>query len=217
VPPPACCLAVYAHHVPHICSDLGLAAEAVIATKPTYVAACLALLAAPGAVAAAAHALPAGAISQQISALAAAAWRRAFSSAASSASDARPAQVAPAAASSSQQAVASTAGAALQQGSPEGFVHAAYGYMPFVWAALLVHFLEPLGLEAGTLLRVAARMVGWAGGASSLPVLMAHPEVVNFLQVGAGGGAVDQLLPGRCTCANQELYLCVITEVHVIL
>jgi hypothetical protein len=180
---------VYAHHIPHISSDLGLAADALVSDRAIYIAACLALLGAPTAAAAAVHALPAGAIWQQASAAAGAAWRKAFSSAAGTA------QVALAGGSSSQgsasQASAgSAAGAARDEGSFSGFVQASYGYMPLVWAALLAHYLDPLLLEAGTVLPAAARMVGWSSGTASLPVLVAHPAVVDFLQVG----------PAACCC-----------------
>jgi transcriptional regulator with AAA-type ATPase domain/NAD-dependent dihydropyrimidine dehydrogenase PreA subunit len=59
-------------------------------------------------------------------------------------------------------------------------VRLAYGYLPLVWAANLAHYLD-LGLgEGGRVLPVSLATVGIAG--ANLPVWVAHPAVVAFLQ-----------------------------------
>lgn len=74
-------------------------------------------------------------------------------------------------------------------GKPRSFVELAYGYLPLVLLGTLAHYLQ-LGLtEAGRVLPVGAATVGVSG--VSLPVVVAHPAVIGFLQgtalvVGAG-------------------------------
>ncbi|MBD2108532.1 cyclic nucleotide-binding domain-containing protein [Nodosilinea sp. FACHB-13] len=59
-------------------------------------------------------------------------------------------------------------------------VRLAYGYLPLVWAANLAHYLR-LGLgEGGRILPVSLATFGASGG--NLPVWVAHPAVVAFLQ-----------------------------------
>jgi transcriptional regulator with AAA-type ATPase domain/NAD-dependent dihydropyrimidine dehydrogenase PreA subunit len=63
---------------------------------------------------------------------------------------------------------------------PKTFVKLAYGYLPLVWAANLAHYLR-LGLfEGGRILPVSLATFGASGG--NLPVWVAHPAVVAFLQ-----------------------------------
>jgi transcriptional regulator with AAA-type ATPase domain/NAD-dependent dihydropyrimidine dehydrogenase PreA subunit len=60
------------------------------------------------------------------------------------------------------------------------FVKLAYGYLPLVWAANLAHFLR-LGLfEGGRILPLSLATFGVSG--ANLPVWVAHPAVVAFLQ-----------------------------------
>lgn len=60
------------------------------------------------------------------------------------------------------------------------FKQLAYGYLPLVLAGNLAHYLR-LGLsEGGRILPVAFATFGFNG--SSLPVLVAHPAVIAFLQ-----------------------------------
>ncbi|HEY9826637.1 MAG TPA: AAA family ATPase, partial [Stenomitos sp.] len=68
----------------------------------------------------------------------------------------------------------------LSPGKHRTFVELAYGYLPLVLGLTLAHYLR-LGLgEAGQILPVAAATFGYAD--AGLPVLMAHPAVVAFLQ-----------------------------------
>jgi polyferredoxin len=60
------------------------------------------------------------------------------------------------------------------------FVKRAYGFLPLVWAANLAHYLR-LGLgEGGRILPVSLATFGHSG--ANLPVWVAHPAVVAFLQ-----------------------------------
>jgi transcriptional regulator with AAA-type ATPase domain/NAD-dependent dihydropyrimidine dehydrogenase PreA subunit len=63
---------------------------------------------------------------------------------------------------------------------PRPFQDWIYGLLPLVWLGNLAHYL-PLGLlEAGRILPVGAATFGWSE--ASLPVAIAHPAVVSFLQ-----------------------------------
>ena len=63
---------------------------------------------------------------------------------------------------------------------PKSFVELAYGYLPLVLGGNLAHFLR-LGLgEGGRILPVAWATFGYSG--QGLPVLVAHPAVIAFLQ-----------------------------------
>lgn len=63
---------------------------------------------------------------------------------------------------------------------PRAFIELAYGYLPLVLAANLAHYLR-LGLEeGGRLLPVGFATFGLSG--EQLPVLVAHPAVLAFLQ-----------------------------------
>ncbi|MBD2104369.1 sigma 54-interacting transcriptional regulator [Leptolyngbya sp. FACHB-261] len=63
---------------------------------------------------------------------------------------------------------------------PRSFIELAYGYLPLVLGGSLAHYLR-LGLtEAGRLLPVGAATFGY--GMGTLPVFVAHPAVVEFLQ-----------------------------------
>lgn len=60
------------------------------------------------------------------------------------------------------------------------FVELAYGYLPIALGANLAHYLR-LGLtEAGQILPVTMATFGWK--ITNLPVLVAHPAVIAFLQ-----------------------------------
>jgi hypothetical protein len=64
---------------------------------------------------------------------------------------------------------------------PKPFLELAYGYLPLVLGGNLAHFLR-LGLtEAGRVLPVTVATVGLRSEAV-LPVAIAHPAVVAFLQ-----------------------------------
>jgi transcriptional regulator with AAA-type ATPase domain/NAD-dependent dihydropyrimidine dehydrogenase PreA subunit len=64
--------------------------------------------------------------------------------------------------------------------SPRPIVRLAYGYLPLVWAANLAHYLR-LGLgEGGRVLPISLATFGASG--ANLPVWVAHPAVVAFLQ-----------------------------------
>ena len=70
----------------------------------------------------------------------------------------------------------------LFQGSlkPRSFLELAYGYLPLVWGGSLAHYLR-LGLgEAGRIIPVSFATFGLNGEA--LPILVAHPAVIAFLQ-----------------------------------
>lgn len=63
---------------------------------------------------------------------------------------------------------------------PHQFVELAYGYLPLVLAGNLAHYLD-LGLsEGGRILPVTMATFGLES--SGLPVLVAHPAVIDFLQ-----------------------------------
>lgn len=63
---------------------------------------------------------------------------------------------------------------------PKSFVELAYGYLPLVLGGNLAHYLR-LGLgEGGRILPVTFATLGWNG--AQLPVLVAHPAVIEFLQ-----------------------------------
>jgi transcriptional regulator with AAA-type ATPase domain/NAD-dependent dihydropyrimidine dehydrogenase PreA subunit len=63
---------------------------------------------------------------------------------------------------------------------PRSFIELAYGYLPLVLAANLAHYLK-LGLtEAGRVLPVTFATFGL--GTANLPVAVAHPAVLAFLQ-----------------------------------
>jgi polyferredoxin len=60
------------------------------------------------------------------------------------------------------------------------FLELAYGYLPLVWLANLAHYLR-LGLgEAGRIIPVSLATLGMRG--EGLPILVAHPAVISFLQ-----------------------------------
>ena len=64
--------------------------------------------------------------------------------------------------------------------SPRRFIEQAYGYLPLVLAGNIAHYLR-LGLnEGGRILPVTMATFGLNG--SSLPILVAHPAVIAFLQ-----------------------------------
>ncbi|MBE7381045.1 MAG: sigma 54-interacting transcriptional regulator [Leptolyngbya sp. SIO1E4] len=66
-----------------------------------------------------------------------------------------------------------------QTRKPRPFVELAYGYLPLVLMGTLAHYLW-LGLtEAGRVLPVSAATIGFS---VTLPVLVAHPAVIAFLQ-----------------------------------
>ncbi len=63
---------------------------------------------------------------------------------------------------------------------PRKFIELAYGYLPLVLAGNLAHYLR-MGLgEGGKILPVTMATFGFDG--ASLPILIAHPAVIAFLQ-----------------------------------
>lgn len=68
----------------------------------------------------------------------------------------------------------------LKTSKPRPFVELAYGYLPLVLGANLAYYL-PLGLgEAGRIIPVSLATFGLQG--EGLPILVAHPATINFLQ-----------------------------------
>jgi transcriptional regulator with AAA-type ATPase domain/NAD-dependent dihydropyrimidine dehydrogenase PreA subunit len=68
----------------------------------------------------------------------------------------------------------------IQNPKPRAFVELAYGYLPLVLTANLAHYLR-LGLsEGGRLLPVTMATFGFSG--EGLPMFIAHPAVIEFLQ-----------------------------------
>jgi polyferredoxin len=66
------------------------------------------------------------------------------------------------------------------QRKPRPFVELAYGYLPLVLGANFAHYLR-LGLtEGGRILPVTFATFGLSG--EQLPILVAHPAVIEFLQ-----------------------------------
>jgi transcriptional regulator with AAA-type ATPase domain/NAD-dependent dihydropyrimidine dehydrogenase PreA subunit len=63
---------------------------------------------------------------------------------------------------------------------PRPFIQLAYGYLPLVLGANLAHYLRLFLNEAGRILPVTFATFGLDG--SSLPIFIAHPAVVCFLQ-----------------------------------
>ncbi|MGL5835743.1 MAG: AAA family ATPase, partial [Waterburya sp.] len=67
---------------------------------------------------------------------------------------------------------------------PHKFIKLAYGYLPLVLAGNLAHYLR-LGLsEAGRIIPVTMATFGLNDSlqGASLPILVAHPAVIAFLQ-----------------------------------
>ncbi|PAX60782.1 AAA family ATPase [Brunnivagina elsteri CCALA 953] len=63
---------------------------------------------------------------------------------------------------------------------PRKFVELSYGYLPLVLGGNLAHYLRLALGEGGKILPVAFTTFGLNG--SSLPILVAHPAVISFLQ-----------------------------------
>jgi transcriptional regulator with AAA-type ATPase domain/NAD-dependent dihydropyrimidine dehydrogenase PreA subunit len=63
---------------------------------------------------------------------------------------------------------------------PRRFVELAYGYLPLVLGGNLAHYLRLALGEGGRILPVTFATFGFNG--NSLPVLVAHPAVISFLQ-----------------------------------
>nr|WP_229641091.1 sigma 54-interacting transcriptional regulator [Waterburya agarophytonicola] len=71
-------------------------------------------------------------------------------------------------------------GKVSQQYKPRQFIELAYGYLPLVLAGNLSHYLR-MGLgEGGKILPVTMATFGLDG--ANLPILIAHPAVIAFLQ-----------------------------------
>ncbi|MDY6785888.1 MAG: cyclic nucleotide-binding domain-containing protein [Cyanobacteriota bacterium] len=78
------------------------------------------------------------------------------------------------------QGVMRVASRVTHQFKPHSFINLAYGYLPLVLAGNLAYYL-PLGLgEGGRILPVALATFGLGG--EGLPVWVAHPAVIAFLQ-----------------------------------
>jgi transcriptional regulator with AAA-type ATPase domain/NAD-dependent dihydropyrimidine dehydrogenase PreA subunit len=69
---------------------------------------------------------------------------------------------------------------ATQKIKPRRFVELAYGYLPLVLAGNLAHYLRLWLGEAGKILPVSFATFGLSG--EGLPILIAHPAVIAFLQ-----------------------------------
>jgi polyferredoxin len=68
----------------------------------------------------------------------------------------------------------------MQHPKPRSFIELAYGYLPLVLGANLAHYLR-LGLgEAGRIVPVSLATFGLSG--EGMPILVAHPAVIAFLQ-----------------------------------
>jgi hypothetical protein len=63
---------------------------------------------------------------------------------------------------------------------PRPFIQLAYGYLPLVLGANLAHYLRLFLQEAGRVLPVTWATFGLDG--STLPIFIAHPAVISFLQ-----------------------------------
>ncbi len=68
----------------------------------------------------------------------------------------------------------------IQNPKPRPFVELAYGYLPLVLAGNLAHYLRSGLGEGGRLVPVTFATFGFSG--EGLPVFVAHPAVVAFLQ-----------------------------------
>lgn len=203
--------AVYLHTLPALCGQLGLDAATLglTAVTPQHIAASVGVLAAPGCIAWAADALSRAAspttgrpLLQELYAAvgrgvgaAVAAVRPSSGSAGGGV---------PAAAGVAGASVLGAVGQQQEQQQGAGvpavaapFLYLAYGYVPLVWAGTLAHYLEPLLGEAGKLLPITAAMVGWED--AQLPVAVAHPAVISFLQGGMllFGAAASAILSRR--------------------
>lgn len=85
---------------------------------------------------------------------------------------------------------------------PRSFVTLAYGYLPLVLAGNLAHYLR-LGLgEGGRILPVALATFGLHGEA--LPVFIAHPAVIEFLQAVTliAGVVLTMILTQKIACQS---------------
>lgn len=69
---------------------------------------------------------------------------------------------------------------ALNVYKPKPFIQVAYGYLPLALGANLAHYLRLFLEEAGRLLPVTWATIGLDG--ATLPVVVAHPAVIAFLQ-----------------------------------
>jgi hypothetical protein len=63
---------------------------------------------------------------------------------------------------------------------PRSFIKLAYGYLPLILGGNLAHYLRLFLLEAGRILPVTWATFGI--NSDSLPIWIAHPAVVSFLQ-----------------------------------
>jgi transcriptional regulator with AAA-type ATPase domain/NAD-dependent dihydropyrimidine dehydrogenase PreA subunit len=63
---------------------------------------------------------------------------------------------------------------------PRRFIELAYGYLPLVLAGNLAHYLQLWLAEAGRILPVSLATFGFSN--EGLPILVAHPAVIVFLQ-----------------------------------
>ncbi|HEY9674099.1 MAG TPA: sigma 54-interacting transcriptional regulator [Waterburya sp.] len=98
----------------------------------------------------------------------------------------------------------------IQNPKPKSFVELAYGYLPLVLAGNLAHYLRPALSEAGRLLPVtfATFGVGLHGGTSlaGLPVFVAHPAVIEFLQAVTliAGVVLTMILTRKIACQSMR-------------
>ncbi len=81
---------------------------------------------------------------------------------------------------SGNQSLAASPPIAPRNPKPRRFLEVVYGYLPLVLGGNLAHHLQTGLAEAGRLLPVAWATVGLDG--TALPVIVAHPAVIAFLQ-----------------------------------
>ena len=104
----------------------------------------------------------------------------------------------------------------IQSPKPKSFVELAYGYLPLVLAGNLAHYLR-LGLsEGGRLLPVTFATFGLNG--EGLPMLVAHPAVIAFLQgvTLIAGVVLSILLTQKIACQSlRSLFVQHLTSVFL--
>lgn len=161
--------AVYLHHLPLLEAQLGLPRATLWAEQHTHILTSIAVLAVPGALAAALHYVGSPIIDQLTAPAPAPAPMPATAGAGAGGG-----------APSSTTAPALTK--RIRRAPPPDFLNLSYGYLPLVWGATLAHYEAPFMEEAGRVLPVAAVTFGMAPDvASVLPTLTAHPAVVEFV------------------------------------
>ncbi|KAK9837134.1 hypothetical protein WJX81_005394 [Elliptochloris bilobata] len=171
--------AVYLHHLPQLCDQLGIGGEAITGPLPVHMAASVAVLGAPG--------LFAWALD------AAGRWAPVLTLPWKTLPVPSAAGVCAGVGASAIAAVGggASAGSGRVRGPGAGFVEMAYGYTPLVWAGTLSHYLLLLCEEAGRILPVMGTTVGLKAEATrDWPVLVADHHGGTLL----AGAALSLLL-----------------------